>query len=149
VPAVKWLNRTLAVFLALGTLAVALAAFVLWLLGSEAGTSLVFDRLLARAGSAITVGRTSGSFLGGFVLEDVRLRLSRDELDIDRLALSWNASAALLGSLAFALVGPNVSVSSPTVRLNDSTVASSSRTSNGSSRTSERSGAASVAGNRR
>ena len=35
------------------------------------------------------------------MLEDVRIRLTRDELDIDRLALSWNAGAALLGTLAF------------------------------------------------
>jgi translocation and assembly module TamB len=31
----------------------------------------------------------------------VRVRLTRDELDIDRLALEWNANAALLGALAF------------------------------------------------
>ena len=97
----RWLSRTLVVLLALGTLVVAFAAFVLWLLGSDTGTSWVFHRLLARAGSAITVERTSGTFLGGFVLEDVRIRLTRDELDIDRLALSWNAGAALLGTLAF------------------------------------------------
>ncbi len=97
----RWLSRTLVLLLALGTLVVAFAASVLWLLGSDTGTSWVFHRLLARAGSAITVERTSGTFLGGFVLEDVRIRLTRDELDIDRLALSWNAGAALLGTLAF------------------------------------------------
>jgi translocation and assembly module TamB len=97
----RWLSRTLVLLLGLGTLVVAFAAFVLWLLSSDTGTSWVFHRLLARAGSAITVERTSGTFLGGFTLEDVRIRLTRDELDIDRLALSWNAGAALLGTLAF------------------------------------------------
>jgi autotransporter translocation and assembly factor TamB len=90
----KWLSRSLVVLLGLLTLGVAFAALALWLLGSEAGTSWVFHRILARAGSALTVGRTSGTFLGGFVLEDVRVRLSRDELDIDRLELSWDADAA-------------------------------------------------------
>src|SRR5688500_12091966 len=97
----RWLSRAVIVLLALGTFGVGLAAFVLWVLGSEIGTSWVLQRVLERAGSAVTVGRTSGTLLGGFVLEDVRVRLMRDELDIDRLALSWNASAALLGSLAF------------------------------------------------
>jgi translocation and assembly module TamB len=97
----KWLSRALIALLALGTLGVGVAVFVLWVLGSETGTSWVFDRALARAGSALTVGRTSGTFLGGFVLEDVRLRLTRDELDIDRLSLEWNANAALIGALAF------------------------------------------------
>jgi translocation and assembly module TamB len=100
----RWLNRLGLVLLAIGTLAIGCAALVLWLLGSESGTAWVFDRALARVSPIVTVGRTSGTLLGGFVLEDVRLRLTRDELDIERLALAWNANAALLGTLAFEAV---------------------------------------------
>ena len=35
------------------------------------------------------------------MLEDVRLRTTRDELDIESLALEWNAAALLAGTLAF------------------------------------------------
>src|SRR5262245_27524588 len=58
-------------------------------------------RLLARTSPALTVGRVSGEMLGKLVFEDVRLRLTEDELDIARLQVKWNPAAALLGELAF------------------------------------------------
>ena len=81
--------------------AVAAAIGVLWLLATETGTEWVMERLTARTSPALTVGRVSGTMLGGLVIEDVRLRLTRDQLDIGRLEARWNPAAALLGELAF------------------------------------------------
>jgi translocation and assembly module TamB len=98
---VRWVGHTLAAVLAVLTLAVAAAIGVLWLLATESGTSWVMTRLLARTSPALTVGRVSGAMLGTIVFEDVRLRLTRDQLDIGRLEAQWNPAAALLGELAF------------------------------------------------
>jgi hypothetical protein len=97
----KWLRRGLIILLGLGTLAVATAAAGLWFLSSERGTAWLAERLLARTGPALTVGRVRGSLLAGVVIEDVRLRLPRDELDIESLTLEWNPTAALVGTLGF------------------------------------------------
>jgi translocation and assembly module TamB len=98
---VRWVGYSLAAVLAVLTLAVMAAAGVLWLLATEAGTSWALERLTARTRPALTIGRVSGTMLGGLVVEDVRLRLTRDELDIARLEARWNPAAALLGQLAF------------------------------------------------
>ncbi len=95
-----WLRRSLFVVLGLGVLAALGAAAGLWLLGTESGTAWALERWLARV-PVITVGRTHGSLLGGLVVEDVRVRLPHDELDIARLALDWDPAAALGGTLAF------------------------------------------------
>lgn len=97
----RWLTHTLAGLLVLGTLAVALAGGALWLVATESGTRWAFARVLARTGPELTIGRVSGSLLGGLVVEDVRLRLTRDELDIPRLALQWKPAAALIGEIEF------------------------------------------------
>jgi translocation and assembly module TamB len=97
----KWLRRGLIVLLGVGTLAVAAAAVVLWLLGGERGTAWLTARVLPRAAPMLTVARVRGTLLGGLVLEDVRLRLPRDELDIDTLTLVWDSNAAFAGTLAF------------------------------------------------
>jgi translocation and assembly module TamB len=97
----RWLTHTLAGLLVLGTLAVALAGGAFWLLATESGTRWAFARVLARTGPELTIGRVNGSLLGGLVVENVRLRLTRDELDIPRLALQWKPAAALLGEIEF------------------------------------------------
>jgi translocation and assembly module TamB len=97
----RWLTHTIAGLLVLGTLALALAGGALWLVATESGTRWAFARVLARTGPELTIGRVSGSLLGGLVVEDVRLRLTRDELDIARLALQWKPAAALLGEIEF------------------------------------------------
>ena len=97
----RWLTHTLAGLLVIGTLAVALAAGVLYVLASESGTHWLAERVLARTGRELTIGRVGGTLLGGLVLEDVRLRLARDELDIGRLELKWEPAAALLGEVEF------------------------------------------------
>jgi len=85
---------------------VALAGLVVaggaWIVGTETGTAWLVQRLLARAaGGGLRVERISGSLLDGLVLENVRLRWPRDELDISRLVLVLDRSAALGGTLAF------------------------------------------------
>ena len=97
----RWLTHTLAGLLVLGTLAVVLAGGALWLVATESGARWAFARVLARTGPELTIGRVSGSLLGGLVVEDVRLRLTRDELDIGRLALHWKPAAALVGEIEF------------------------------------------------
>jgi len=97
----RWLTHTLAGLLVLGTLALALAAAALWLVATESGTRWAFARVLARTGPELTIGRVNGSLLGGLVVEDVRLRLTRDELDIGRLALQWKPAEALIGEIEF------------------------------------------------
>jgi translocation and assembly module TamB len=98
----RWLTHTLAGLLVLGTLAVVLAGSALWLVATESGTRWAFARVLARTGPELTIGRVNGSLLGGLVVEDLRLRLTRDELDIPRLALHWKPAAALIGEIEFA-----------------------------------------------
>jgi len=97
----RWLTHTLAGLLVLGTLAVALAGGALWLVATESGTRWAFERVLARTGPELTIGRVNGSLLGGLIVEDVRMRLTRDELDIPRLALQWKPAAALIGEIEF------------------------------------------------
>jgi translocation and assembly module TamB len=97
----RWLTHTLAGLLVLGTLAMALAGGALWLLATESGTRWAVARVLARTGPELTIGRVNGSLLGGLVVEDVRLRLTRDELDIPRLTLQWKPAAALIGEIEF------------------------------------------------
>ena len=93
-------RRSLFALLGLGVLAIVGIAAGVGLLGTEAGTAWVLDHVLARA-TGVAVGRVSGTLLGGVVLENVRVRLPRDELDIERLALDWEPVAALRGTLAF------------------------------------------------
>ena len=95
-----WLRRTLFALLGLGVLAAAAVGAGQWLLGTEAGTAWALDHVLARA-SGVAVGRVRGTLLGGVVLENVRVRLPRDELDVASLALDWDAAAVLRGTLAF------------------------------------------------
>ncbi|HUO66178.1 MAG TPA: translocation/assembly module TamB domain-containing protein [Gammaproteobacteria bacterium] len=97
----RWLTHTLAGLLVLGTLAMVLAGGALWLVATESGTRWAFARVLARTGPELTIGRVNGSLLGGLVVEDVRLRLTRDELDIPRLALKWKPALALIGEIEF------------------------------------------------
>ncbi len=72
-----------------------------WLLGTEPGAAWVVQRALARAAPTVAVGRVRGSLLRGLVLEDLRVRSARDELDVARLALDWGPSALLARTLAF------------------------------------------------
>ena len=97
----RWLRRTLLAILALGVLAMAGVAAVLWLLGSQAGAQWVIARAETGAGNVLSVGSVEGSMLGGLVLNDVHVRLPRDEVDIATLRLSWNARAALGRRLVF------------------------------------------------
>jgi translocation and assembly module TamB len=98
---VKWLRRTLLGILALGGLAMAGLAAVVWLLGSQSGAEWLIARAETSAGNMLSVGSVEGSMLGGLVLNDVHVRLPRDEVDISTLRLLWNARAAIGGSLAF------------------------------------------------
>jgi len=98
----RWLTHTLAGLLVLGTLAVALAGGAFWLVATESGTRWAFAQVLSRTGPELTIARVNGSLLGGLVVEDVRLRLTRDELDIGRLTLQWKPAAALIGKIEFA-----------------------------------------------
>ena len=100
----RWLTHTLAGLLVLGTLAVAIAVGALWLVATESGARWAFARVLARSGPELTIARVNGSLLGGLVVEDVRLRLTRDELDIGRLALKWKPAAALIGEIELGAV---------------------------------------------
>src|SRR5215831_10046824 len=100
----RWLTHTLAGLLVLGTLAMALVGGALWLVATEAGARWAFERVLARTGPELTIGRVNGSLLGGLVVEDVRLRLTRDELDIPRLVAQWKPAAALIGEIEFGSV---------------------------------------------
>ena len=95
-----WRHRSLFALLGAGVLAGAAIAAGMWLLGTQAGTAWALDHVLPRT-SGVAVGRVSGTLLGGVVLEDVRVRLPRDEIDVARLALDWDAAAALRGTLAF------------------------------------------------
>ncbi len=78
----------------------AAAAGVLWVIGTEPGTTWLVRRLLAGA-PTVSIADVRGSLLDGITLTDVRFRTRRDELDIDTLALSWNGPALLAGSLTF------------------------------------------------
>ena len=95
-----WRHRGLFALLGAGVLAGAGIAAAMWLLGTQAGAVWAFDRVLARS-SGVAVERVSGTLLGGVMLENVRVRLPHDELDVASLALDWEASAALRGTLAF------------------------------------------------
>jgi translocation and assembly module TamB len=95
----KWLRRGLVVVLSLVVLAMLGGAALFWLLSSERGTSLIAAQLTAAA-PALTIARVRGSLLETIVLEDVRWRSERDELDIAELTLEWNAPALLAGVLS-------------------------------------------------
>jgi translocation and assembly module TamB len=86
--------------LGVAALAAAAAGALLWLAGTESGTTWLANRLLAAA-PTLTIERVRGSLLAGLRLEGVRLTTARDELDIESLALDWNGAALLTGTLAF------------------------------------------------
>ena len=92
----KWLKRSAIALLALGLLAAAGAAAVLWVAGTESGTAWLVQRLIARA-PQVTIARVRGTLLDVLVLEGVRLRTTRDELDIDSLALAVERPGAAGG----------------------------------------------------
>jgi translocation and assembly module TamB len=96
----KWLKRGAVGLCVLLALALAGLAAVLWVAGSERGTTWLVRRLTSAA-PQIAIERVGGSLLDGLRLEGVRLRTARDELDIDVLDLTWNAPALLTGVLAF------------------------------------------------
>jgi autotransporter translocation and assembly factor TamB len=58
------------------------------------------QKIVARA-PTLSIARTRGTLLASLTLEGVRLRTARDELDIESLALRWNATALLAGTLLF------------------------------------------------
>ena len=93
------IRRLRSLFIVLGVLVVAGAAAAFWVLGTESGTVWALERLFVR--TPVVVDRVRGTLLGGLVLEGVRVRLPRDELDVARLALDWDAGAALRGTVAF------------------------------------------------
>ncbi|HEX5048557.1 MAG TPA: translocation/assembly module TamB domain-containing protein [Gammaproteobacteria bacterium] len=97
----RWLHRTLAGLLALGTLGVAAVAALFWLLGTQGGTDWLLARARPRIEPAFQIGRVTGTLLGGLVIEDVRVRLTRDEVDFARLEVQWDMAAALLGVVGF------------------------------------------------
>ena len=96
----RWLKRGAWALLALAILAFAGAAAVLVVAGTDGGTAWLLQRLVAGA-PQLTISGSRGTLLSGLVLEGVRLRTTRDELDIESLALEWNAAALLAGTLAF------------------------------------------------
>jgi len=97
----RWLHRTLAGLLVLGTLAVAAVAALFWLLGSQSGTDWLLARVRPRIEPAFQIGRVTGTLLGGLAIEDVHVRLARDEVDFARLDAEWDVGAALLGVVGF------------------------------------------------
>jgi translocation and assembly module TamB len=97
----KWLFRGVVALLAVGALVGAGVGAVFWLLDSESGTAWWLPRVLARVAPTVTIGRIHGSLLSGLVLDDVRLRTPREELDIAELTLTWDPTPALAGTLAF------------------------------------------------
>lgn len=95
-----WRKRTALALALLIALVILGGAGALWVAGTEAGTAWLVARLLADA-PQVTIARIRGTLLEGIVLESVRLRTARDELDIDSLALDWRPAALLAGTLAF------------------------------------------------
>src|SRR5690606_28124592 len=91
----KLVKRTLFALLTLGTLALAAVTAALWLVASERGSAWLVARALARANGVAAVARVEGSLLRGLTLHGVRVRLPQDEVDIERLAVVLDASAAL------------------------------------------------------
>jgi translocation and assembly module TamB len=87
--------------LALGLIVAGAIAGLYWLVGTEGGARWLTPRALARTSGMVAVGAVHGSMLGGLRFDAVRIRLTNDEIDIDSLALEWNAGAALAGELAF------------------------------------------------
>ncbi len=96
----RWLKRGAIGLGALAIVAVAVLAAAFWAVGMESGTNWLVRRLVATS-PQISIERVRGSLLRGVRLEGVRMRTTRDELDIDSLALEWNAPALLTGVLAF------------------------------------------------
>src|SRR5918993_1770889 len=96
----KWLKRGAWTLLALALLAVAGAAAVGWLTGTEGGTAWLVRQVVARA-PQLDIARSRGTLIRGLTLEGVRLRTAQDELDIESLALEWSAAALLRGTLTF------------------------------------------------
>jgi translocation and assembly module TamB len=97
---VKWLKRGALALLGLALLAVAAGAAVLFVVGSQPGTAWLVQRLVAGT-PQLSIERIRGTLLDGLLLEGIRLRTGRDELDIDSLALDWSPPALLAGTLAF------------------------------------------------
>jgi translocation and assembly module TamB len=96
----RWLKRGLFAALALLLLVTIGVAFVYWLLTAERGTQWLAGRLLAAA-PELSVARVRGSLLDGVVLENLRWRSERDELEIERLELVWDAPALLIRVVSF------------------------------------------------
>ncbi|MEO8463768.1 MAG: translocation/assembly module TamB domain-containing protein [Gammaproteobacteria bacterium] len=88
------------VLLGLGVLAGGGVGAAWWLVCTESGIAWALEWALARA-PGVAVGGVRGTLLNGVVLENVRVRLPRDELDVGRLALEWDAAPALHGTLVF------------------------------------------------
>ena len=99
-----WLRRSgVLLLLGLGVLAAGGIGAGGWLLYTESGAAWALKEAFARA-PGVTVGSVRGTLLGGVVLENLRARLPRDELDVARVALEWDAAPALRGTLAFRTV---------------------------------------------
>src|SRR5690606_32751998 len=90
----KILRRTLFAFLTIVTLALVAAGAGLWLVASERGSAWIVARPLARTNGVATVARVEGSLLRELTLHDVRVRLPQDEVDVERVAVVLDASAA-------------------------------------------------------
>jgi hypothetical protein len=90
----KALRFTFITLLALGALAVAAMGTGLWLLSSERGSAWLVDRALQRTNGLVAVAAVEGSLRHGLTLYGVRLRLPQDQVDVERVTVSWNASAA-------------------------------------------------------
>jgi translocation and assembly module TamB len=96
----RWIKRALIATLALAVLAALGGASLLWVISSETGTRWLVARLLTGT-PQLTIAGQQGSLREGLVLEGVAWRSARDELDIDSVALDWDAAAVLAGTLAF------------------------------------------------
>jgi translocation and assembly module TamB len=95
----RWLRRSLYALLAVAVLAGVGVGAAFWLVATEAGTNWWLPSVLVRTLPAVTVGRVGGSLLHGLVLEDVHVRLPRDELDIALVTLRLDPLAALAGTV--------------------------------------------------
>ena len=98
----RWLKRTSA---AIGLLLVLLLGGVAFLLSTETGLQLLWPRLAALAGPALTVESVSGRLGGALHLHGVDYRTDSDTLRADELWLDWNPRALLRGTLKIKRLG--------------------------------------------
>jgi translocation and assembly module TamB len=96
----RWLKRSAIGLVVLGVVALAGISAAFWTVGTEDGTTWLMRRLLAGA-PQVSIAGISGTLLDGVRLDGIRMRTAHDELDIDYLALQWDAPAALARTLAF------------------------------------------------